>query len=98
MERIRRILIESSQQCGRSQLPEIEILNSSKEFMEKYPTFTAIDFGGGELKKETQIVLVGPEGGFSPEERKKFSQVAGLKGFILKSETAVCGVASKILL
>jgi 16S rRNA (uracil1498-N3)-methyltransferase len=98
MERITRILIESCQQCGRSRLPEVEILNSSREFFQKYPNFVAIDFGGGELDSEVEVVLVGPEGGFSPAERKHFSKIARLKGFILKSETAVCGVASKILL
>ena len=98
MKRIEKILIESCQQCGRSKIPEIEILNSSLEFFQKYPHFTAIDFDGEELESSTTLALVGPEGGFSAKERKRFSKIAGLKGFILKSETAICGVASKILL
>lgn len=98
LDRIERILIESAQQCGRSRLPEIEILESSDHFFEKYPNFVAVDFGGREPTPGIEVVLVGPEGGFSPRERALFREVVGLKGFILRSETAACGIASKLLL
>jgi len=101
LERIKKILINSNQQCGRSDLMEIEIINSSKEFFEKYPKFSAVDFDGEEIKcdKKYKIpFLIGPEGGFSEEERKYFKEKVRLKGFILRSESAVCAIASKILL
>jgi 16S rRNA (uracil1498-N3)-methyltransferase len=101
MERIKKILINSSQQCGRSDMMEIEILSSSKEFFEKYPEFTALNFDGEELKCNEKInspVLIGPEGGFSEDEIKHFKKTIKLKGFILRSETAACAISSKILL
>jgi 16S rRNA (uracil1498-N3)-methyltransferase len=100
LDRLQKILINSNQQCGRSDLMEIEILNSSKEFFEKYKNFTAVDFDGEEIEcnEEISAVLIGPEGGFSEEERKHFTKKLKLKGFILRSESAACAVSSKILL
>ncbi|WP_457559876.1 16S rRNA (uracil(1498)-N(3))-methyltransferase [Caminibacter sp.] len=101
LERLQKILINSNQQCGRSDLMEIEILNSSREFFEKYPKFTALDFDGNLLqyaKNFPKIILIGPEGGFSVEERKYFKEKIRLKGFILRSETAACAISSKLLL
>ncbi len=100
LDRIKTILINSNQQCGRSDLIEIEILNSSKEFFEKYPEFMALDFNGEniECKNYNKPFLIGPEGGFSENERKYFREIVKLKSFILRSESAACSVASKILL
>jgi len=101
LDRLTKILINSSQQCGRSDLMEIEILNSSKEFFEKYPNFVALDFDGKLIKcPETfnKPVFIGPEGGFSEKERKFFKEKIRLKAFILRSETAACAITSKILL
>ncbi len=100
LDRIKTILINSNQQCGRSDLIEIEILNSSKEFFEKYPEFMALDFNGKniECKNYNKPFLIGPEGGFSENERKYFREIVKLKSFILRSESAACSVASKILL
>ena len=100
LERIEKILINSSQQCGRSDLMEIEILNSSKEFFKKYPKFIAVDFDGKEIecKEYNKPFLIGPEGGFSEKEREVFKDKVKLKGFILRSESAACAVSAKILL
>jgi len=100
-DRLKKILINSNQQCGRSDLMEIEIINSSKEFFEKYPVFTALDFEAEEIKYEKEYknpFLVGPEGGFSEKEKKYFKEKIKLKGFILRSESAACAISSKILL
>ena len=100
-DRIEKILINSSQQCGRSDLMEIEIINSSSEFFEKYPNFTALDFNGEYIECNKNYHLpffIGPEGGFSDKEREKFKEIIKLKGFVLRSESAVCAVASKVLL
>ncbi|MEO1923831.1 MAG: 16S rRNA (uracil(1498)-N(3))-methyltransferase, partial [Nautiliaceae bacterium] len=92
-ERIKKILINSNQQCGRSDFMEIEVLNSSKEFFQKYPDFTAIDFDGEKIdcsKKYSKPFLIGPEGGFSEEEKKYFKNKLKFESFILRSETAAC--------
>jgi 16S rRNA (uracil1498-N3)-methyltransferase len=98
LDRIERILIESCQQCGRSRLPEIEVIESSDRFAQLYPETVRLDFGGGEVTSSLKRVIVGPEGGFTDRERQFFPASVGFKGFILKSETAACAVAAKILL
>ena len=100
LDRIQKILINSNQQCGRSDLMEIEILSSSNEFFEKYNEFIVLDFDGEEIKCKNyeKIFLIGPEGGFSQRERTFFKEKIKLKGFILRSESAACAIASKILL
>lgn len=102
-ERLRRILINSSEQSGRSILMELEVLNSVQEYLEKYPCSAIIDFSQNYLSQDVEVsnFLVGPEGGFSEEERKLFEKrkIFGLKSTnILKSETAVVGVCAKIIL
>jgi len=100
-ERLQKILINSSQQCGRSDIMELEIINSSKEFFEKYDNFIAIDFDGEKFPCEIKTVnpfLIGPEGGFSQNERKYFKKIYKFEGFILRSETAVCALSAKYLL
>jgi 16S rRNA (uracil1498-N3)-methyltransferase len=100
LDRLKKILINSCQQCGRSDLMEIEILNSSKEFFEKYKNFSVLNFNGKEIMSNniTLPVLIGPEGGFSKEEEEKFNEIYKLKGFILRSESAACAISAKILL
>ncbi|WP_024787225.1 MULTISPECIES: 16S rRNA (uracil(1498)-N(3))-methyltransferase [unclassified Lebetimonas] len=101
LERIEKILINSCQQCGRSDKMQIEILNSSKDFFEKYPNFSALDFNGKEIefnKNITMPILIGPEGGFSEKEKEKFREIYKLQSFILRSESAACGICAKILL
>ena len=100
LERLQTILINSCQQCGRSDLMEIEIISSSKEFFEKYPEFIALDFNGKniECKNYNKPFLIGPEGGFSQKEKEHFKEIVKLKSFILRSESAACAVAAKILL
>ena len=100
LDRIKTILINSCQQCGRSDLMDIEILSSSQKFFEKYPEFIALDFNGEniECKNYNKPFLIGPEGGFSENEREYFKEIVKLKSFILRSESAVSSVAAKILL
>ncbi|GAX87695.1 16S rRNA (uracil1498-N3)-methyltransferase [Lebetimonas natsushimae] len=100
IDRIKKILINSCQQCGRSDLMEIEILNSSKEFFEKYKNFSVLNFNGKKIDSAdiTQPVLIGPEGGFSESEEEKFTEIYKLEGFILRSESAACAISAKILL
>lgn len=102
MERIKRILINSSQQCGRSDLMAIEVFSSLQAYQEVYPQSHIIDFSESTLQGDEAItsVLIGPEGGFSPKERKTFHKERVL-GFtcktILRSETAVVTAVSKIV-
>lgn len=102
MDRIKRILINSSQQCGRSDWLKIEVLTSLQAYIEAYPQSHVIDFSKSTLQGDEAItsVLIGPEGGFSSKERMMFQQERVL-GFtcktILRSETAVVTAVSKIV-
>jgi len=102
LERINRILIESAQQCGRSRLPEVEIVESLERFLSQNRETVGVDFKGesltDQLINQITTVVVGPEGGFTSKERSLFKGIVGLKGFILKSETAVWAITAKILL
>jgi len=100
-KRLERILINSSQQCGRSSLLKIEVIDSLQEYLDTYPHSAIIDFSENTIKEESSIksFIVGPEGGFSEEERLLFQdkKVYGLKSNnILKSETVVVGVCAKL--
>lgn len=102
LERMKRILINSSQQCGRSSLMQIEILPSLQHYLECYPHSYVLDFSEVKLREcdEVASILIGPEGGFSQKERVLLQKqsIVGLKcNTILRSETAVVAVASKIL-
>lgn len=102
MERMKRILINSSQQCGRTLLMQIEVLPSIKSYIEAYPESAILDFTEKKLNASDAItsLLVGPEGGFSAKERSLLQNqpIVGLTcNTILRSETAVVAAASKIL-
>ena len=102
MDKLQKILVNSCQQCGRSALMELEVARSLKEVLERYDTITIMDFGGKALSCQEEIVraLVGPEGGFSEEERKLFEGFR-LRSFdtplVLRSESAAIGVATWII-
>jgi len=94
MKRINRILINSSEQCGRSSLMKIEIINNLKEFLSLYPGAKILDFSKNKIKNSNtyESFLIGCEGGFSKQEREQMDEknIVGLKNpMILRSETAV---------
>ena len=98
-----RIAQSSSSQCGRTDIMEFETLKSIGEFVKKYPDSVVFDFCetvlSGDEKFET--ILIGSEGGFSEAEKKLLSAQKVYKldtPMVLRSETAVVAVASKMLL
>lgn len=100
LDRFERILIRSSEQCGRNSILDIEILNSFDEFLKKYQNIVLIDFEGENLNNFDieEIPFVGPEGGFSQSERDKILKKYSLNSsLILRSNSAIVGVCGKIL-
>ncbi len=94
MQRLKRILINSNQQCGRSSLMKIEVLKDLKEFLSLYPHSKIVDFNQKSIKKDSSFdsFLIGCEGGFSQSERELMSEdnIFGINNpMILRSETAV---------
>lgn len=97
-----KILINSCQQCGRSSLMEFEVFKSVDEFLKVYPKSFMLNFSPTPLETNLgiQTIIVGCEGGFSKREVELFdaSKIVGVKSnLILRSETALTVVASKLL-
>lgn len=102
-KRLEKILLNSSQQCGRSEIMELKIVDSLEQFLEIYPNAKALNFSENRLSDVEDIdsIVIGCEGGFTESEMKLFnkSNIVGLDThLILKSESAICAIASNILL
>ena len=101
-KRFERILEASIQQCGRSSYIEFDTYSSIKEFIGKYPQTKVFDFTEKTLDEVDNIdtVLIGCEGGFSSNERLLLESQDIFRldtPMVLRSESAVMAVASKIL-
>jgi 16S rRNA (uracil1498-N3)-methyltransferase len=74
LERLEAIAIEAAEQCGRTLVPEITKPLALKSLLEAQRTIYFADEAGGEMAVEAfrtgqALILVGPEGGFTDEER-----------------------------
>ncbi|OOC29002.1 16S rRNA (uracil(1498)-N(3))-methyltransferase [Helicobacter pylori] len=100
LERFQKILIHSCEQCGRSALMELEAFPNTKEVLNAYPNASVLDFNGETLPASTNFekgVIIGPEGGFSEQERGYFKEREIYRiplDMVLKSESACVFVAS----
>ncbi|MFC3848089.1 16S rRNA (uracil(1498)-N(3))-methyltransferase [Helicobacter baculiformis] len=95
MQRLERILIASNQQSGRSDLMALELFQSTQEVLQIYPHAKVLDFNAQasttQLTSLEQGILIGPEGGFSSQERQLFSSrdiYSMPNPFVLTSEGA----------
>ena len=99
LERLGSIAIEAAEQCGRTRLPTIDVPVSLAQFLKQSdrPIYFA-DEGGGEpaasaFKPGPAVILTGPEGGFTDDERAAIRAVSNaipvsLGPRILRAETA----------
>jgi len=102
-DRLEKILVNSCEQCGRSDLMEIDFSDNVKDFLQNNPSCAILDFNPSSTFDEAKpdTLLIGCEGGFSDAERKLFAEkpvIAFPTGMILKSETAAVAAAAKLLL
>ena len=102
-KRLEKILLNSSQQSGRSEMMQLEMSDDLETFLEHYPQSKMLNFSENRLTMSHNIetIVIGCEGGFHEDEVALFKKdaILGLDTpLVLKSESAVCGVASKILL
>jgi|SRR5579884_750522 len=100
LERLEAITIEAAEQCGRTRLPEIAEPVALKQLLDQRSNrrLYFADEGGGEpaaeaFKPGSALILTGPEGGFSEEERALVrgapnSIAISLGPRILRAETA----------
>ncbi|WP_309496631.1 16S rRNA (uracil(1498)-N(3))-methyltransferase [Sulfurovum sp.] len=102
-KRLEKILLNSSQQSGRSQMMKLETAENLASFLEDNPNTKMLNFSENNFISSTKVetIVIGCEGGFHEEEVALFN-AGNIVGFdtplVLKSESAVCAVASKILL
>jgi 16S rRNA (uracil1498-N3)-methyltransferase len=102
-DRLEKILLNSSQQSGRSQQMQLAFVDSIEAFIMQYPKSYLLHFSEQNLSKENDIetIVIGCEGGLTDAEIALFDpqQIVGLDTpLILRSESAVAAVASKLLL
>lgn len=103
IQRYERILETSSQQCGRSQAIEFDVFKNLDDFLKRNPQTVVLDFCDTVLECDDDVrtVLIGCEGGFSEEERKKMDTLQRFRldtPMILRSESAAVAIASKVLI
>lgn len=102
-KRYERILEASNQQCGRTHLMQLDTFQSLRDFLQEFPDTKVFDFTDRVVGKECTFerVLIGCEGGFSKDEKNLLAsqEVFRLDSpMVLRSESAVMAVASKVLL
>lgn len=106
IDKLNKILINSSSQCGRSSIIKLEIYkNSLEKYLQENPENTYfLDFSTNDVtdkKNDIKNLVLGCEGGFSKLERNLISddkKVGFKSSLILKSETAAISAVSKILI
>lgn len=102
-KRYDRIVEASMQQSGRTSLLAFDTYKNIATFIQEYPDTKVFDFTDNVLSGDSDFkrVLIGCEGGFSKMEKEllKTQEVFRLNSpMVLRSESAVMAVASKILL
>ena len=102
-KRWEKILLNSSQQSGRSEMMQLERAESLKVFIADNPQSYLLNFSEHTLTSQVTVdtIVVGCEGGLTEDEVALFipERVIGFDTpSVLKSESAVCAVAAKILL
>jgi len=87
VERWRAIAREAAMQCRRTWLPEVAPV-ASFAAVTALPGAVLADAAGGPPTLDRPVVLVGPEGGWTPEERASGPPTVRLGAHVLRAETA----------
>ena len=102
-KRLEKILLNSSQQSGRSEMMKLEIVDDLESLLKVNPQSKMLNFSQKTVgsQQDIETIVIGCEGGFHTDEVALFKH-ENIVGFdtplVLKSESAVCAVASKLLL
>lgn len=107
LDRLRANSVEAAEQCGRTALPTLEAPIKLSALLKTWPTDRALLFadetGGTSLAAVTQrgpaAILVGPEGGFTPDEAALIralpeAHAISLGPRILRAETAAAAAVA----
>ena len=106
LDRLRAIAIEAAEQCGRTRLPEISeplalagLLATLRDRMIYFADESGGEAAASAFKAGPTLILVGPEGGFTEEERGLIRSAANCVAIslgprILRAETAALAALS----
>ena len=102
-KRLEKILLNSSQQSGRSQMMTLEMSENLEDFIKENPQAKMLNFSENNFISNSDIdtIVIGCEGGFTEAEVAQFTAqniVRFETPLVLKSESAVCAVSAKVLL
>lgn len=104
IEKLQKILINSSSQCGRSDIIKLEISKNLQQFLKENEEAYFLDFSNTlitDKKEDIKTLVIGCEGGFSENERKTFNKnfIVGLDStLILRTETAAISASAKLII
>lgn len=109
-ERAEKIVIEAAEQCERADIPRLREPLSPQKFIEEIKDDIEIvvaEQGDTEISSinhqisKPMAVLIGPEGGWSDEEKQYFAdnniKHISLSGFTLRAETAAITAAARLI-
>lgn len=89
LTRLRKVAVEAAMQARRLWLPTVAPLSTFDALVGNAAgAITRADFGGLQPDLHTATVLVGPEGGWSPDERAALPRNVTLGPSVLRTETA----------
>ena len=94
--RLQRVAREAAMQCRRSRLPAVDAV-APFAVVAATPGAVLADDGGGPVSLDRPVVLVGPEGGWAPEEVAGDRPTMGLGPHVLRSETAAIAAAALMI-
>ena len=102
-KRLKKILLNSSQQSGRSNMMQLETADTLESFVHKNPESKMLNFSENNFVSNSKFdtMVIGCEGGFHEDEEALFQaeDIVGFDtGLVLRSESAVCAVSSQKLL
>lgn len=86
---------QASMQSRRTRLPVVEPVSGFASVVTR-PGAAVADMDGGELSLERPLVLIGPEGGWSPEERAQAATSVDLGPTVLRAETAAIAAGIRL--
>jgi 16S rRNA (uracil1498-N3)-methyltransferase len=102
-ERLKKILIEASEQCGRGDVPELGEIVDLEDAIQSAENIIIFDKGGDPVENTFEVaasIFIGPEGGWSEKEINMFKErgahICSLGPLTLRAETAAIVAMSKL--
>lgn len=95
LDRFRRVAREAAMQSRRVRLPDLDAILRPVD-VPVSPSVVLAELGGGPLSDDIEVLLVGPEGGWTASELED-RRTVGLGSTILRAETAAISGASLLV-